>query len=87
MTLDNGYKYKFTENFIMTCYDEAVNYFADNQFEGKLTVENINSILQVLNKEPFEKWWGTIDELCLLQHFMKQKEVDEIVVVERGVSL
>ncbi len=84
-----GYEYLFenANGFSMICYDRAVNYFVDHQFNGEFTYEDINSILKVLNKEPFEKWWGTIDELCLLQHFMKQKGVDKIVVIRRDVEL
>lgn len=84
-----GYEYLFenANGFSMVCYDRAVNYFVDHQFNGEFTYEDINSILKVLNKEPFEKWWGTIDELCLLQHFMKQKGVNKIVVIRRDVEL
>lgn len=84
-----GYEYLFenADGFSMICYDRAVNYFVDHQFNGEFTYEDINSILKVLNKEPFEKWWGTIDELCLLQHFMKQKGVNKIVVIRRDVEL
>ena len=84
-----GYEYLFenADGFSMICYDRAVNYFVDHQFNGEFTYEDINSILKVLNKEPFEKWWGTIDELCLLQHFMKQKGVNKIVVIKRDVEL
>lgn len=84
-----GYEYLFenADGFSMICYDKAVNYFVDHQFNGEFTYEDINSILKVLNKEPFEKWWGTIDELCLLQHFMKQKGVNKIVVIRRDVEL
>ena len=84
-----GYEYLFenANGFSMICYDKAVNYFVDHQFNGEFTYEDINSILKVLNKEPFEKWWVTIDELCLLQHFMKQKGVNKIVVIRRDVEL
>lgn len=84
-----GYEYLFenADGFSMVCYDRAINYFVDHQFNGEFTYEDINSILKVLNKEPFEKWWGTIDELCLLQHFMKQKGVNKIVVIRRDVEL
>lgn len=84
-----GYEYLFenANGFSMICYDKAVNYFVDHQFNGEFTYEDINSILKVLNKEPFEKWWGTIDELCLLQHFMKQKGVNKIIVIRRDVEL
>lgn len=82
-----GYEYKFNENFSMVVYDKAINYFADNHFNGKFTHEDFRNILNVLNKEPFEKWWGTIDEICLLQHFMKEKGVNEIVVIRRDVEL
>jgi hypothetical protein len=87
MSLENGYKYKLTDGFIMTCYDDALNYFVDNHFGGEFTYDDLNEILRVLNQEPYEKWFGTIDEICLFQHFMREQNINKITVVERGVKL
>ena len=82
-----GYEYLFenANGFSMICYNKGVNYLVD-QFDGEFTHEDIISILKILNKERC-KWWSTIDELCLLEHFMKEKGVDKIIVVRRDIKL
>ena len=84
-----GYEYLFkgTDNFSMVCYDKNVNYLVDNEFNGEFTIKNINDILKILNREPYEKWFGTIDELLLLRHFMNKKGVDKIIVISRDIKL
>lgn len=84
-----GYEYAFkgTNGFSVICYDKVVNYLVDNQFNGEFTIKNINDILKILNEEPYEKWFGTIDEFYLFQHFMKEKGVDKILVVRRDIKL
>ena len=84
-----GYEYDFkgANGFSMVCYDRAVNYFVDHHFNGQFTYEDINNILKVLNREPYEKWFGTIDELLLFQHFMNKKDVDKIIVIRRDIKL
>lgn len=83
-----GYEYAFENiDFSMVCYNKTVNYLVDNQFDGEFTIKNINDILRILNEEPYEKWFGVIDEFILLEHFMNKKGVDKIVVVRRDIKL
>ena len=84
-----GYEYDFkgANGFTMITYNKTVNWLVDNQFNGEFTIKNINDILKILYREPYEKWFGTIDELLLFQHFMNKKGVDKIIVIRRDIKL
>lgn len=84
-----GYEYEFenANGFSMVCYNKTVNWLVDNQFNGEFTIKNINDILRILNAEPYEKWFGVIDEFILLEHFMNKKGVDKIIVTRRDIKL
>lgn len=82
-----GYEFKGVNGFDMICYNRTVNWLVDNRFNGEFTYEDITNILKVLYKEPYEKWFGVIDEFILFEHFMDKKGVDKIVVVRRDVKL
>lgn len=84
-----GYEYEFTNanGFTMISYNKTVNWLVDNQFDGEFTYKDITNILKVLYREPYEKWFGVIDEFILFQHFMDKKGVDKIVVIKRDVKL
>ena len=84
-----GYEYDFkgANGFTMISYNKTVNWLVDNQFNGEFTIKNINDILKILYREPYEKWFGTIGELLLFQHFMNKKGVDKIIVIRRDIKL
>ena len=86
MSLDNGYKYKFTDDYITIIYDDFVNKLADH-FGGELTKDQCNAALRALSKEPYEKWFGEIDEICYILHFLDKNGVDKVTVVGKGFSL
>lgn len=84
-----GYEYDFkgANGFTMISYNKTVNWLVDNQFNGEFTIKNINDILKILYREPYEKWFGTIGELLLFQYFMNKKGVDKIIVIRRDIKL
>lgn len=70
--LDNGYCYKIgsMETII---YDETINSLT-NDYGNVINKEQIEYAVEQLRKYG-NMYWATIDEFCLLLHFMEKENV------------